>query len=76
MSKFNETDARKILDNLQNKTLIKNSLNTIKKLSLKNWGNEYLKLLWVTTKEWLESFIKSIGLHTLWMGNKKNIQGL
>ena len=45
ISKFNEQDAKRILDNIQNKNLIENYLNTIKKLSLENWGNEYLKLL-------------------------------
>lgn len=45
ISKFNYHNAKRILDNLHNKNLIKNSLNTIKKLSLESWGNKYLKLL-------------------------------
>ena len=45
ISKFNYNNAKKILNNLKDERLITNSLNTIKKLSLKNWGNEYFKLI-------------------------------
>lgn len=44
ISKFNKSDAKKIL-NAPCKKLIKNSLNTIKKFSLEKWGEQYLKLI-------------------------------
>lgn len=42
---FDKHDAHRILTNLQNKELIINSLDTIKELSLENWGDEYFKLI-------------------------------
>lgn len=45
IDKFDKQDAKRILNNVENKEIIKNSLNTIKKLSLENWSNEYFKLL-------------------------------
>jgi len=45
ISKFNKHDAEKVLDNLKNKKIIRNSLKTIKNISLENWGEEYLKLI-------------------------------
>lgn len=45
ISKFDKNDAKRILKNMDNKELINNSLKTIQKLSLENWGNEFLKII-------------------------------
>lgn len=42
---FGKEEAEKILENLNNKKIIQNSMKTIKKLSLENWGEKYLKEL-------------------------------
>jgi glycosyltransferase involved in cell wall biosynthesis len=46
---FNENDAEKIINFLNNKKkkeeIIKNSIKTIKEFSLKKWGEKYLKIL-------------------------------
>ena len=42
---FSKSSAKRILKNINNKSMIKNSLNTIKKLSLESWGNKFLKII-------------------------------
>ena len=49
ISKFNKSDAKKILKNIGNKKLIKNSLNKVKELSLESWAEKFLKIINVTT---------------------------
>jgi len=43
ISNFDKDDAKRILNNIGNKNIIKNSLKTIQKLSLDKWANKYLK---------------------------------
>jgi len=43
ISNFDKDDAKRILNNIDNKKIIKNSLKTIQKLSLDKWANKYLK---------------------------------
>lgn len=45
ISRFGEHSAKRILKNIGNQKLIKNSLNTIQKLSLKSWGDKFLKII-------------------------------
>jgi len=45
ISNFDKNDAKRILNNIDNKKLIKNSLNTIRKLSLESWGDKFLKII-------------------------------
>ena len=49
IDEFGKKDARKILNILKNKPLkeriIKNSMKTIKELSLEKWGKKYIKVL-------------------------------
>lgn len=45
ISKFDSFDAIKILKFINNKEIIKNSLKTIKKLSLESWAKKYLSLI-------------------------------
>jgi glycosyltransferase involved in cell wall biosynthesis len=49
IDKFNQEEGKKILEILKNKKLktniIKESIKTIKKISLKNWGDEYSRVL-------------------------------
>lgn len=45
ISNFDKKDAERILKNIDNKKIIKNSLNTIKELSLDKWSSKFLKLL-------------------------------
>ena len=45
ISKFDEKDAKRILKNIHNKKLTKNSLKTIQKLSLESWGDKFLEII-------------------------------
>ena len=45
ISRFDKSDAKRILKNIRNKKLIKNSLNTIKKLSIEKWAEKFLKII-------------------------------
>ncbi len=49
IEKFDKSDAIKILEVLNNKTkkgiILKNSMKTVKKLSLEKWGKRYLEVL-------------------------------
>ncbi len=42
---FGREEAKKILENLNNKKIISNSIKTIKEISLEKWGEKYLKEL-------------------------------
>jgi len=45
INSFGKASAKKILNNLKNKKLIKNSLNTIKELSIEKWAEKFLKII-------------------------------
>jgi len=45
INKFGKEEADKILKNLNNKKIIKNSIETIKNISLEKWGKNYLNAL-------------------------------
>ncbi len=45
ISSFSKSSAKRILNNVGNDTIIKNSLKTIKELSLESWGDKFLKII-------------------------------
>jgi glycosyltransferase involved in cell wall biosynthesis len=49
ISKFDENDARKIINTLKDKknmeNIVKNSIRTIKEFSLEKWGKRYFDIL-------------------------------